>query len=69
MVNKYRKLSFVIYLVHNQIAGIINSRFIGLLEYIKVPVAVLITIGVVILIKYIVRKFRLDSLSRYFGFR
>lgn len=50
------KYSFVIYLCHIQIAGVINGRLHGVFEFIKVPIAFLITCVFVHIVYLTIRR-------------
>lgn len=64
------KYSFVIYLCHIQIAGIINGRFHGWTEFIKVPVAFLITCVLVFsIVKILQKTHRNGKLIGWLGYR
>lgn len=59
------KLSFVIYLLHIQFAGIVNTRMSGILEYMKVPIAFFIVIlfvkGLLWVLEHIVKNTKINN--------
>lgn len=55
------KYSFVIYLCHIQLAGIVNGRLHGWLELVKVPIAFMITCVFVISIKIVLERINKDG--------
>lgn len=64
------KYSFVIYLCHILIAGVINGRLHGWMEYIKVPVAFIITCIFVFALKLSIDKvFSNEKVSVWLGYR
>lgn len=67
---KIGKISFVIYLIHIQIAGIINSLFTKFrLEHIKVFVAFFTVCAIVFILQKIINAFCSKNWVKYFGFR
>lgn len=64
------KLSFVIYLVHIQIAGFFNTRMGGGMECIKVPVAFFVTVCFVAMLNYLIsHNSKTYSYMRFMGFK
>lgn len=64
------KCSFVIYLCHIIIAGVVNGRLHGWMEYIKVPVAFIITYIFVFTIKLAIEKiFKNKKVLGWLGYR
>lgn len=65
------KYSYVIYLCHIQIAGIINGRMHGgLMEILKVPIAFILTFAFVAIVYQVVSNTNKEGkLLKYLGFR
>lgn len=64
------KYSFVIYLSHIHIAGLINSRMHGWLEFFKVPLAFVVVCFLVVLLHIFLNKTDRDKrFLSWFGFR
>lgn len=63
------KISFVIYLTHMQIAGIINRHMFGMAEHFKVVVAFGVSCILVFSLKFILHSYHKDGLIKMLGFR
>jgi len=64
------KYSFVIYLCHIHIAGIVNGRLYGWMEFIKVPIAFLITCIFVSVVNKVVQNiYKEGRLLEWLGYR